>query len=214
MPAQEAITSLVLDAPLTAQDKVSLARALGDELSDQQGQVPDLHRAFAAADLEPDARPAAADARARPRRPAGARRDPGLPRLVPRRRRPRAPRPAHRGRAAPTEDPMNRRLRAAEPAGGRAGPGERRARDPARARRRDVRAAAAGRPLRRADRHLAVRGDRRPHRAPRAHRRRQRRLQPRRQPRGVHARARRTRQPHRRRDRRPAPRPAVGGRAR
>jgi MFS family permease len=60
VPAQEAITSLVLDAPLRAEDKVSLAQALGDELSDQQGQVPDLHRAFAAADLAPDARPAAA----------------------------------------------------------------------------------------------------------------------------------------------------------
>ena len=79
VPAQEAITSLVLDAPLTAQDKVSLARALGDELSDQQGQVPDLDRAFAAADVAPDARPAAAGAPARPRRPAGARRDAGLP---------------------------------------------------------------------------------------------------------------------------------------
>ncbi|MET0524338.1 MAG: MFS transporter, partial [Nocardioides sp.] len=60
VPAQEAITALVLDAPLTAQDKVSLAQALGDELSDQQGQVPDLHRAFAAADFAPDSRPAAA----------------------------------------------------------------------------------------------------------------------------------------------------------
>ena len=60
VPAQEAITSLVLDAPLTAQDKVSLAQALGDELTDQQGQVPDLHRAFAAADFPPDARAAAA----------------------------------------------------------------------------------------------------------------------------------------------------------
>jgi len=60
VPAQEAITSLVLDAPLTAQDKVSLAEALGDELSDQQGEVPDLHRAFATADFGPDARPAAA----------------------------------------------------------------------------------------------------------------------------------------------------------
>ena len=55
VPAREAITSLVLDAPLTAQDKASLARALGDELSDQQGQVPDLHRAFAAADFDPGA---------------------------------------------------------------------------------------------------------------------------------------------------------------
>jgi MFS family permease len=60
VPAQEAITSLVLDAPLTAQDKVSVAKALGDELSDQQGQVPDLHRAFTAADIEPGSRPAAA----------------------------------------------------------------------------------------------------------------------------------------------------------
>ena len=60
VPAQEAITALVLDAPLTAQDKVSLARTLGDELSDQRGQVPDLHRAFVAADVAPDARQAAA----------------------------------------------------------------------------------------------------------------------------------------------------------
>src|SRR4029078_13300053 len=61
VPAQEAITSLVLDAPLPAHDKVSLARALGGELSDQQGQVPDLHAAFVAADLEPGTRPAAAE---------------------------------------------------------------------------------------------------------------------------------------------------------
>jgi MFS family permease len=60
VPAQEAITSLVLDAPLTAQDKVSLAQALGQELTDQQGQVPDLHRAFLSAGLAPEARPAAA----------------------------------------------------------------------------------------------------------------------------------------------------------
>lgn len=61
VPAQEAIASLVLDAPLPAQDKIALARALGDELVDQQGQVPDLHRAFAAADLAPAVRPAAAE---------------------------------------------------------------------------------------------------------------------------------------------------------
>jgi hypothetical protein len=60
VPAQEAITSLVLDAPLTAQDKVSLAQALGDELVQQQGQVPDLHNAFVTAAIAPDARPAAA----------------------------------------------------------------------------------------------------------------------------------------------------------
>jgi MFS family permease len=60
VPAQEAITSLVLDAPLAAQDKVSLAEALGAELSDQQGQVPELHRAFMAADIAPGSRAAAA----------------------------------------------------------------------------------------------------------------------------------------------------------
>ena len=49
VPAQEAITSLVLDAPLRPQDKVAVAQALGDELTEQQGQVPDLHRAFATA---------------------------------------------------------------------------------------------------------------------------------------------------------------------
>ena len=59
VPAQEAITALVLDAPLPAQDKVALAEALGDELSGQQGQVPDLSRAFAAADLGPESRLAA-----------------------------------------------------------------------------------------------------------------------------------------------------------
>ena len=176
VPAQEAITSLVLDAPLTPEDKIALAQALGRELSEQQGQVPDLHRAFATADL--DARRAArrGRARARPRRPAGARRDAGLPRLVPRRRRSRAARPAHRDRAPPAEDLMTGVARAGRPAGGRAGPGGRRARRPARARRRDVRAAPAGRPVRRADRHLAVRGDRRPHRASRAARHRRRRL--------------------------------------
>lgn len=58
-PAQEAITSLVLDAPLTAQDKVSLAQQLGHALSRQHGRVPDLHRAFAAADFPAQSRPAA-----------------------------------------------------------------------------------------------------------------------------------------------------------
>ncbi|MDP2773637.1 MAG: MFS transporter [Nocardioides sp.] len=52
VPAQEAITSLVLDAPLTAEDKIDLAEALGDELAQQRGQVPDLHRAFATLDLD------------------------------------------------------------------------------------------------------------------------------------------------------------------
>ncbi len=60
VPAQEAIASLVLDAPLKPEDKIAIAQALGRELTDQQGQVPDLHRAFATADLTPEERPAAA----------------------------------------------------------------------------------------------------------------------------------------------------------
>jgi MFS family permease len=61
VPAQEAITALVLDAPLPADGKVELARSLGRELRSQSGQVPDLRPAFAHADLDPSARPAAAD---------------------------------------------------------------------------------------------------------------------------------------------------------
>jgi hypothetical protein len=59
VPAQEAITSLVLDAPLQPQDKIAVARTLGDQLSAEEGRVPDLHRAFAALDLDPAERPAA-----------------------------------------------------------------------------------------------------------------------------------------------------------
>lgn len=58
-PAQEAITSLVLDAPLPPQDKIAVAQALGRELSGQRDQVPDLHDAFATLDLDPQQRPAA-----------------------------------------------------------------------------------------------------------------------------------------------------------
>ncbi len=60
VPAQEAITSLVLDAPLESQDKIAIAEALGRELANQEGQVPDLHRAFASLDLDPAERAAAA----------------------------------------------------------------------------------------------------------------------------------------------------------
>ena len=60
VPAQEAITSLVLDAPLESQDKIALAKALGRELLQQEGQVPDLHRAFESVDVEPEDRPALA----------------------------------------------------------------------------------------------------------------------------------------------------------
>ena len=46
VPAQEAITALVLDAPLQPQDKIAVAEALGAALSGEQGQVPDLEPAF------------------------------------------------------------------------------------------------------------------------------------------------------------------------
>ena len=112
VPAQEAITSLVLDAPLKPEDKIAIAEALGRELAEQEGQVPDLHRAFATAGPRPRGASRRGPARARPRRPAGARRHAGLPRLVPHRRRPRAPRPAHRGRAAQADGRHDRRLAA------------------------------------------------------------------------------------------------------
>ncbi|GAW51997.1 MULTISPECIES: MFS transporter [unclassified Nocardioides] len=60
VPAQEAIASLMLDAQLLPDDKIAVAQALGDELVQQQGQVPDLSHAFATADLAPEERPAAA----------------------------------------------------------------------------------------------------------------------------------------------------------
>jgi MFS family permease len=60
VPAEEAIAALVLDAPLTPDDKIEVAEALGRELADQEGRVPDLHRAFATVDIEPGDRPAAA----------------------------------------------------------------------------------------------------------------------------------------------------------
>ena len=47
-PATEAITSLVLDAPLLPEDKIALARGLGEQLAAEEGRVPDLHPAFEA----------------------------------------------------------------------------------------------------------------------------------------------------------------------
>jgi predicted MFS family arabinose efflux permease len=46
VPAQEAIASLVLDAPIPADQKISLAQALGTRLTTETGRVPDLHPAF------------------------------------------------------------------------------------------------------------------------------------------------------------------------
>ncbi|SDJ09224.1 Predicted arabinose efflux permease, MFS family [Frankineae bacterium MT45] len=59
VPAQEAITALVLDTPLQTQDKIALARALGDQLTSQRGRVPNLHPAFAKLEVAPSDRPAA-----------------------------------------------------------------------------------------------------------------------------------------------------------
>jgi hypothetical protein len=59
VPAEEAITSLVLDAPLQAGDKIAIARGLSDQLTNEHGRVPDLHPAFARLQLAPGELPAA-----------------------------------------------------------------------------------------------------------------------------------------------------------
>lgn len=58
VPAQEAITALVLDAPIRAETKIALARGLGDRLTAERERVPDLHPAFTALDATPAERPA------------------------------------------------------------------------------------------------------------------------------------------------------------
>ncbi len=58
VPAQEAITALVLDAPLQPEDKIAVAQALGTALSGEQGQVPDLGPAFARVDVAVEEQPA------------------------------------------------------------------------------------------------------------------------------------------------------------
>lgn len=59
VPAEEAITAHVLDAPLRAQDKIALARGLSEQLRKESGRVPDLHPAFADLQLPVAERPAA-----------------------------------------------------------------------------------------------------------------------------------------------------------
>src|SRR3954452_21547434 len=59
LPAQEAITALVLDAPLQTPAKIALAQGLGDRLTAERGRVPDLHPAFATLRVGADERPAA-----------------------------------------------------------------------------------------------------------------------------------------------------------
>jgi MFS family permease len=58
-PAEEAITALVLDASIKAENKIAVARALSDQLAGDAGRIPDLHRAFATLPLTAAERPAA-----------------------------------------------------------------------------------------------------------------------------------------------------------
>lgn len=58
VPAQEAVTALVLDAPLRPEDKIAVAEALGSALADERGQVPDLTPVFAMLDVPAPERPA------------------------------------------------------------------------------------------------------------------------------------------------------------
>jgi MFS family permease len=59
-PAEQAVTRLVLDAPLPAQSKVAVARALSSQLTLESGRVPDLRPAFARLQVSPAQRPATA----------------------------------------------------------------------------------------------------------------------------------------------------------
>ena len=59
-PAEEAVASLVLDAPLPASTKLELAEGLGRRLGAERGRVPDLRPAFAALRLPADQAPTAA----------------------------------------------------------------------------------------------------------------------------------------------------------
>lgn len=62
-PAEEAVTALVIDAPLEPQDRIAVAKALGSALAEQQGQVSDLGPAFATLDVDPSDRAAVASLR-------------------------------------------------------------------------------------------------------------------------------------------------------
>jgi predicted MFS family arabinose efflux permease len=60
-PAEEAIASLVLDAPLPASSKLDLAEQLGRRLSAERGRVPDLRPAFKALRVPATQAPAVAE---------------------------------------------------------------------------------------------------------------------------------------------------------
>ncbi|MFL6099385.1 MAG: MFS transporter, partial [Actinomycetales bacterium] len=60
LQAEEAITRLVLDAPIPGQSKIAVAHGLAEQLNREQGQIPDLHRAFSRVQLRTEQRPVAA----------------------------------------------------------------------------------------------------------------------------------------------------------
>lgn len=60
-PAQAAITGLVIDAPLPVTTKLSLAEGLQKQLDAEDGRVPDLDPAFAAAPIQAEDETAATD---------------------------------------------------------------------------------------------------------------------------------------------------------
>lgn len=57
-PAEDAITALVLNAPLAPQDKIAIARGLADQLKKDSGRVPDLDPAFQQLTVPPIEKPA------------------------------------------------------------------------------------------------------------------------------------------------------------
>ena len=59
-PAENAITALVLNAPLAPQDKIAIAHGLADQLKEDRGRVPDLNPAFAQLTVPAAEKPAAA----------------------------------------------------------------------------------------------------------------------------------------------------------
>jgi MFS family permease len=59
-PAEEAITALVLNAPLTPQDKIAVGRGLADRLEQDRGRVPDLDPVFERQTVSAAEKPAAA----------------------------------------------------------------------------------------------------------------------------------------------------------
>ncbi|GAA1956503.1 hypothetical protein GCM10009838_10480 [Catenulispora subtropica] len=59
-PAKDAITALVLNAPLAPQDKIAIAHGLADRLKQDSGRVPDLSPAFEQLRVPAAEKPAAA----------------------------------------------------------------------------------------------------------------------------------------------------------